>query len=87
MQKQCASDNCEEMFETIGARKFCDLHTPAKKKGSGKAKKVQSDALEEVTVVGIDLSEKQLDRLWSACTIEEKGLAVQTILDYQRTEE
>lgn len=86
-QKQCASPNCEETFERVGARKFCDLHATGKKKGSTRGAKKPPPEADGITVVGIDLSEKQLDRIWSGSTIEEKGLAVQAILECQRNEE
>lgn len=85
MEKQCAAGNCHVTFEAKGARKFCDEHRGAKAEKQPKARAEASD--DEVMVVPIDLSERQLDRLWAGLTIEEKGFAVQTVLDYQRDQQ
>ena len=83
MTKQCAAGGCEAMFEAKGAGKFCPKHRGAKPK---KGKKASADAADDgvVMVVAINLSEQQLDRIWSTSTLEEKGLAIQTVLDDQR---
>lgn len=81
MQKQCAVDGCEHTFEAKGARKFCDGHAGWKAAARGKAEEA------DLLVVAIDLTEKQLERILMSSTIEEKGLAVQAILEYQRNEE
>jgi hypothetical protein len=88
--KKCADQHCEETFEAKGARKFCALHAGVKKKpASKKPKKVTASepGAEENFVVSLDLSEKQLDRIWAGASIEEKGLGIQTILDYTREAE
>ena len=83
MMKPCAHDGCTSRFEAKGAGKFCLTH-----RGQPKEKKAAtaSDPSAEL-VVPIEFSAKQLDRFWAGCTIEEKGLAVQTILEQQRCEE
>lgn len=93
MQKKCADQNCDEMFETKGARLYCDLHAGTKKPKSTKKRKpkkekpAEDEGGEEVEYcVSINLKESQLDRVWAAMTIEEKGLAVQTVFDSQEPE-
>lgn len=78
--KQCGFEGCEGTFEAKGARKFCDEHRGAK---PDKQQPAEASGDEEF-LVPIDLGERQLDRLWAALSLEEKGFAIQTVLDYQR---
>jgi len=83
MTKQCAADGCGAMFEATGPGMLGAKHRGAK---SHKAKKKSAEPPDDDVgmVVPINLSARQLDRIWSTSTLEEKGLAIQTILDDQR---
>lgn len=84
--KKCAAEHCEEMFESgRGRRKFCDLHRPTKKHGKAKAPGAPKAPKKEAEVLAypVTLTEAQLDRFWSHLTIDEKGYAVQQVLDLQ----
>ena len=88
MTKTCAAEHCEEVFETIGAGKFCPLHAKAKKPKSPKKPKKAKPAEVEVDtetryLVPLMVSENQLEDFWAKLPIEEKALAVQLYWDNQ----
>jgi hypothetical protein len=83
MEKQCAAEGCENTFEAKGARKFCPDHAT----GGAKASTRSAEPDDAGMVVALDVCEKQLDRIWASATLEEKGLGIQSILDYQRDQE
>jgi hypothetical protein len=95
--KKCAFEGCDETFEPgyhQGRRRFCDIHFVGNTAAKAKKKKRREPATPAATapadesnlVVPIDLSTSQLDRIWVTFTIEEKGQAVQTVLNGQRDE-
>jgi hypothetical protein len=82
--KKCAGEHCDETFEAKAARKYCDLHagvSQRKKPNKAKPAKAAELASDEVLVVPLTVTEVQLDQFWSKLTIEEKCLAIQTVLD------
>lgn len=84
--KICADEHCEATFEAKGARKFCDLHAGVKKPAKAKKPKTKPEyePEPELMVVSIDVTMSELDRIWSAATIEEKAIGIQALLEYSR---